>query len=83
MLCKILGCKLACHKKCHPKIATDCIEGFRNNSSGGAADGAIFGVSLNSLVPDGEGIPVVVERLVTAIEFYGLRLEGLYRKSGK
>ncbi|XP_021968609.1 unconventional myosin-IXa isoform X2 [Folsomia candida] len=75
-------CKLACHKKCHPKIATDCIEGFRNNSSGGAADGAIFGVSLNSLVPDGEGIPVVVERLVTAIEFYGLRLEGLYRKSG-
>jgi len=27
-------------------------------------------------------IPVVVEQLVTAIEFYGLRQEGLYRKSG-
>jgi myosin-9 len=74
-------CKLACHKKCQPKIITECTEGLAKNNSSGA-DGSIFGVQLNLLVGDGGGIPSVAERLVTAIEFYGLRMEGLYRKSG-
>lgn len=31
---------------------------------------------------DGEKVPIVVERLIKAIETQGLYTEGLYRKSG-
>jgi hypothetical protein len=75
-------CKLACHKKCHPKIQIDCNEGLLRAGSTGGESG-IFGTPLASLISDNIGIPTVVEDLVTAIELYGLRMEGLYRKSGR
>ncbi|VVC86801.1 unnamed protein product [Leptidea sinapis] len=44
--------------------------------------GKVFGVPLSEL-PTGEGnIPMVIDRLITTIEMYGLYTEGLYRKSG-
>lgn len=42
----------------------------------------MFGVSLQYLVTDDCKIPVVVDRLITAIELKGLYTEGIYRKSG-
>ena len=42
----------------------------------------IFGGSLENLLKGGEKIPVIVERLIKAIEIQGLFVEGLYRKSG-
>lgn len=77
-------CKLACHKKCHLKILQECSEGHGRSNSTAGNDGGIFGASLHSLTgPETGPIPILVEQLVTAIEFYGLRMEGLYRKSGK
>jgi len=54
---------------------------MRAGSTGG--ESGVFGTPLMSLVSDSIGIPTVVENLVTAIELYGLRMEGLYRKSGR
>lgn len=42
----------------------------------------MFGVPLELLVRSGGKIPLVVDRLITSIELYGLYTEGLYRKSG-
>ena len=75
-------CKLACHKKCHLKILSECHESHGRTGSSGSESG-IFGASLRSLINEDVAIPLVVDQLVTAIEFYGLRQEGLYRKSGK
>lgn len=74
---------MACHKKCHPKISVDCLESSSRTSSSGGLEGGLFGVQLGQLVTENGGIPTVVDGLVTAIELYGLRTEGLYRKSGK
>lgn len=54
----------------------------RGNSSGGS-DSGVFGASLRSLIDEDGAVPLIVDQLVTAIELYGLRQEGLYRKSGK
>lgn len=77
-------CKLASHKKCHLKIMSECNEHGQGGGGNGNAGGAtgIFGAPLASLVVDGATIPLVVDQLITAIELYGLRMEGLYRKSG-
>jgi len=79
--CIMLGCKLACHKKCHMKIQSECSDGNRSNSASGS-DTGIFGAPLASLIPENGVVPEVVENLITLIELYGLRTEGLYRKSG-
>lgn len=66
------------------KILSECNEGLdRNHGSHGGTGGAtgVFGAPLSSLVTDG-GIPLVADQLIMAIELYGLRMEGLYRKSG-
>ncbi|CAM1297073.1 MYO9B (predicted), partial [Pycnogonum litorale] len=42
----------------------------------------VFGVPLESLVLDDIKIPIVADRLITAIEIKGLYTEGIYRKSG-
>lgn len=41
----------------------------------------VFGVPVNKLANDGK-VPLVVDRLITTIEMYGLYTEGIYRKSG-
>lgn len=42
----------------------------------------VFGVPLEQLTTGDEKIPLVVDRLITTIEMYGLYTEGIYRKSG-
>lgn len=74
-------CKLACHKKCHPRLQIECNEGNTRLHESGNGDG-IFGVSLRRLIPDNGTVPLIVDKLITVIEFYGLRQEGIYRKSG-
>ncbi|XP_050676154.1 unconventional myosin-IXAa-like [Leptidea sinapis] len=89
-------CKLASHKKCYNKVSIQCrADGVRRSAAiVGAVDaggreqfgvlkrGKVFGVPLSEL-PTGEGnIPMVIDRLITTIEMYGLYTEGLYRKSG-
>ncbi|CAG7723273.1 unnamed protein product [Allacma fusca] len=74
-------CKLACHKKCHPKLQIECNEG-RIRGTSDSNESGIFGVPLSSLVPENGTVPLIVDQLITVIEFYGLRQEGLYRKSG-
>lgn len=44
--------------------------------------GHVFGVPLYKLSTGDGKVPVVVDRLVTTIELYGLYTEGIYRKSG-
>lgn len=44
--------------------------------------GQVFGAPLARLAVGECKIPVVVDRLITTIEMYGLYTEGLYRKSG-
>ena len=48
----------------------------------GANNAKVFGAPLEGLLKDGDKIPVVVERLINAIETTGLFTVGLYRKSG-
>lgn len=77
-------CKLASHKKCHLKILSECNEHGQVGGGGTNSSGltGIFGVPLSNLVSEDASIPLVVDQLITAIELYGLRMEGLYRKSG-
>lgn len=42
----------------------------------------VFGVPLHQLATGDGPIPIVVDRLITTIEMYGLYTEGIYRKSG-
>lgn len=44
--------------------------------------GKVFGVPLENLVTAEEKIPIVVTKLITSVELYGIYTEGLYRKSG-
>ena len=43
---------------------------------------SIFGVPLQQLATEDGKVPLVVDRLITTIEMYGLYTEGIYRKSG-
>ncbi|EEC15052.1 myosin-IX, putative [Ixodes scapularis] len=91
------GCKLTCHKKCYQKVASSCRDAavregpletdpladllsllVPRNQQGRK----VFGVPLGRLVSEEVRIPVVVERLITAIEMKGLYVEGIYRKCG-
>lgn len=84
LLIVFLDCKLTCHKKCYVKVSVDC---GKEALGGGAADGLItahkiFGTPLHQLVTGDIKVPIVVDRLITTIEMYGLYTEGIYRKSG-
>ncbi|KAL1117615.1 hypothetical protein AAG570_003930 [Ranatra chinensis] len=75
------NCKLTCHKKCYGRV------GMCSKETGGGlkefSAHTIFGVPLQRLVATGDGkVPLVVDRLITTIEMYGLYSEGIYRKSG-
>lgn len=70
-------CKLTVHKKCVNKITADC----RSNLIK-VDNKKVFGAALESLVGDENQIPMVLEKLITAIELKGLYTEGIYRKSG-
>ena len=61
---------------------SECIEGHGRSNSTTGSDSGVFGASLRSLVDEDGAVPLIVDQLVTAIELYGLRQEGLYRKSG-
>ncbi|GJQ74626.1 Myo9 [Trypoxylus dichotomus] len=69
------NCKVTCHKKCYLKTGT-CTKGMNS------ADKKLFGVPLVLLIKDDCSIPVVIEKLLAAIELRGLYIEGIYRKSG-
>lgn len=71
----ILDCKMTCHKKCYNKVTGEC----RMNQE--TSDKRVFGVPVHKLATDGK-VPLVVDRLITTIEMYGLYTEGIYRKSG-
>lgn len=70
-------CKLTCHKKCINKITADCRSNlFKVDNK------KVFGAPLEALVNEENQIPVILEKLITAIELKGLYTEGIYRKSG-
>ncbi|XP_025078499.1 unconventional myosin-IXa-like isoform X4 [Pomacea canaliculata] len=72
-------CKYTCHKKCSIKSTLAC----RGNSANQALTNAkVFGAPLESLLKEDQKIPLLVERLISAIETHGLYTVGLYRKSG-
>ncbi|XP_034242565.1 unconventional myosin-IXAa-like isoform X3 [Thrips palmi] len=75
------NCKLTCHKKCYLKVSSDC---GKEAMGSGASDGThkVFGMPLHQLVVGDIKVPIVVDRLITTIEMYGLYTEGIYRKSG-
>ena len=60
------------------------LEGGNGPSTSQTAEGGsrIFGVPLHQLASGDGKIPLVVDRLITTIEIYGLYTEGIYRKSG-
>ncbi|XP_031335127.1 unconventional myosin-IXa-like isoform X2 [Photinus pyralis] len=74
------SCKLTCHKKCYTKALGNCVKDSNLNAQGDTRK--VFGVPLTSLLTEDNKIPVVIERLITTIEVYGMYTEGIYRKSG-
>ncbi|XP_046401208.1 unconventional myosin-IXAa-like isoform X2 [Ischnura elegans] len=80
------NCKLTCHKKCYSKVTVECgkdgsKEDYMNSGAGGKK--RVFGAPLSLLFfGEGASVPLVVDRLITTIEMYGLYTEGIYRKSG-
>eukprot|EP00106_Octopus_bimaculoides_P001390 XP_014768832.1 PREDICTED: unconventional myosin-IXa-like isoform X10 [Octopus bimaculoides] len=76
-------CKYTCHKKCCFKSTTSCkgIPTPRAND-GSVGNNQVFGFPLESLITDGENVPLVAEKLISAIELHGLYTVGLYRKCG-
>lgn len=87
----VSDCKLTCHKKCYPKVTVECgkevsaTDGGPSNagsSAAGVVSNNVFGVPLHLLATGNGKVPMVVERLITTIEMYGLYTEGVYRKSG-
>ncbi|KAJ1522409.1 hypothetical protein ONE63_002697 [Megalurothrips usitatus] len=75
------NCKLTCHKKCYLKVCSDCGKEAMG-SDGTMSAHKIFGMPLHQLVTGDIKVPIVVDRLITTIEMYGLYTEGIYRKSG-
>lgn len=51
-------------------------------SDGTTCSHKVFGIPLHQLVTGDIKVPIVVDRLITTIEMYGLYTEGIYRKSG-
>ncbi|KAK3911746.1 Unconventional myosin-IXa [Frankliniella fusca] len=76
------NCKLTCHKKCYLKVSSDCGKEAMGSSTDGVCAHKIFGTPLHQLVSGDIKVPIVVDRLITTIEMYGLYTEGIYRKSG-
>ncbi|XP_069697284.1 unconventional myosin-IXb-like isoform X10 [Periplaneta americana] len=74
------NCKLTCHKKCYSKVMVMC--GKDGMGCSGQEGTRVFGVPLHQLAVGDGKIPIVVDRLITTIEMYGLYTEGIYRKSG-
>ncbi|XP_075221620.1 unconventional myosin-IXa-like isoform X2 [Lycorma delicatula] len=70
------NCKLTCHKKCYSKCSMEC------GIIGRHLPHHVFGVPLHQLATGDGHVPIVVDRLITTIEMYGLYTEGIYRKSG-
>ncbi|CAI4221277.1 unnamed protein product [Auanema sp. JU1783] len=80
-----VACRISCHKKCHSKLTQQCALSGQNlhNTKNSETNGRFFGVSLNSLVDDGENsIPPLIDKLFMNIETRALFVEGIYRKSG-
>lgn len=78
-----LDCKLTCHKKCYPKVTIECgKEVSPGERASCVVSNNVFGVPLHMLATGNGKVPLVVERLITTIEMYGLYTEGIYRKSG-
>ncbi|XP_023707934.1 unconventional myosin-IXa isoform X6 [Cryptotermes secundus] len=74
------NCKLTCHKKCYSKVTVTC---GKDGMGGSNQEGSrVFGVPLHQLAVGDGKVPIVVDRLITTIEMYGLYTEGIYRKSG-
>ncbi|XP_030832598.1 unconventional myosin-IXAa isoform X3 [Strongylocentrotus purpuratus] len=69
-------CKYTCHKKCCSKSVQIC----RGKPQG--VKGMVIGARLEDLVNEEIRIPIVLERLITAVEVNGLYTEGIYRKPG-
>ncbi|XP_026278963.1 unconventional myosin-IXb isoform X5 [Frankliniella occidentalis] len=76
------NCKLTCHKKCYFKVSSDCGKEAMGSGTDGVCTHKIFGTPLHQLVSGDIKVPIVVDRLITTIEMYGLYTEGIYRKSG-
>ncbi|GAB1606082.1 unconventional myosin-IXAa-like [Argonauta hians] len=76
-------CKYTCHKKCCFRSTTAC-KGIPTPRVDDGSVGAnqVFGFPLESLIIDGENVPLVAEKLISAIELHGLYTVGLYRKCG-
>ncbi|KAF8367210.1 hum-7 [Pristionchus pacificus] len=71
------SCRISAHKKCHTKIAHQCPA-----TNPAQATGRFFGAPLSSLSEDDSGVPILLSKLLVAIEVRGLFTEGIYRKSG-
>ncbi|GMT28295.1 hypothetical protein PFISCL1PPCAC_19592 [Pristionchus fissidentatus] len=71
------SCRISTHKKCHTKITHQCPATNPSQSTG-----RFFGAPLSSIAEDDSGVPVLLSRLLVAIEVRGLFTEGIYRKSG-
>ncbi|XP_014286728.1 unconventional myosin-IXa isoform X1 [Halyomorpha halys] len=75
------NCKFTCHKKCYSKVINTCSKD-KEVVVKKQCPHPVFGVPLQLLIVGEEKIPLVVDRLITTIEMYGLYTEGIYRKSG-
>ncbi|MBN3303147.1 MYO9B protein, partial [Amia calva] len=74
------SCKMVCHKKCLPKIHTDCTSySMKKNEEEGSQH---FGVRVGTLTCDKNPVPKVLCILLEHVEMNGLYTEGIYRKSG-
>lgn len=69
---------MTCHKKCYTKATSEC----GKEVMGTVSPHRVFGVPLHQLAMGDGKVPLVVDRLITTIEMYGLYVEGIYRKSG-
>uniref|UniRef100_A0A1B6CWZ1 Unconventional myosin-IXb-like n=2 Tax=Clastoptera arizonana TaxID=38151 RepID=A0A1B6CWZ1_9HEMI len=73
------NCKLTCHKKCYTKVTSEC---GKDVVISGHPSHHVFGVPINQLDSRDGKVPLVMDRLITTVEMYGLYTEGIYRKSG-
>ncbi|KAI1717345.1 rhoGAP domain-containing protein [Ditylenchus destructor] len=74
-----MNCRLSCHKKCHAKVTHDCPKASKGDIP---AKSKFFGADLTYLVDDEQNLPVLLNKLLIAIEVRALFVEGIYRKSG-
>lgn len=82
MFC-FVDCRFACHRKCYQKVTVECGKEISPGDNVSVViSNNVFGVPLHLLASGNNKVPLVVERLITTIEMYGLYMEGIYRKSG-